>query len=240
MASVELKTVSKVFCVKKTEELYALTNLNLQVAEGELVVIVGPSGCGKTTTLRLIAGLEEPTGGIISFGNIAINDVRPEDRDVAMVFQNHALYPHMNVWENMAFGPKLRRVPEAEIERRVKNAATMLGLNGVRDRYPAMLSGGQRQRVAIGRAIVRQPQVLLFDEPLSDLDAPLRVQMRAEIGRLHHRLGATIIYVTHDQAEAMTLGDRVAVLKEGVLQQVADPLTLYHQPANIFVAGFIG
>ncbi len=240
MASVELKCVSKVFRIKKGEEVYAVTNLSLRVADHELVVVVGPSGCGKTTTLRLIAGLDKVTAGTILFENILMNEVRPQNRDVAMVFQNHALYPHLTVFENMAFGLELRRVQKAEIETRVKKVAATLGLSAFLDRYPAVLSGGQRQRAAIGRAIAREPKVFLFDEPLANLDAPLRAQMRTEFARLHQRLGATMIYVTHDQSEAMTLGRRIVVLKEGVVQQVADPGTLYHQPANIFVAGFIG
>jgi multiple sugar transport system ATP-binding protein len=240
MASVELKKVSKVFRQKSGAEIYALNDLSLIVADKELVVLVGPSGCGKTTTLRLIAGLEEPSAGAISIGNIVMNEVRPQDRDVAMVFQRDALYPHMTVFENMAFGLELRQVAKAEIETRVKSAASTLGIPSLLDRHPRDLSGGQRQRAALGRAVVRNPKVLLLDEPLSNLDAPLRTQMRAEISRIHRRVGTTMLYVTHDQAEAMTLGGRVAVMREGAIQQIADPITLYHQPADMFVAGFIG
>jgi len=240
MASVELKSVSKIFRPKKGEVVCAVNNLTLHVADKELVVFVGPSGCGKTTALRLIAGLEEPSAGSIAIDGINMDEVRPQDRGVAMVFQSHALYPHMTVFENMAFGLELRRVAKPERESRVKATASMLGISALLDRYPAALSGGQRQRVALGRAIVRHPKVFLFDEPLSNLDTPMRGQMRTELARLHQRLGATMIYVTHDQAEAMTLGQRIVVLKEGSVQQIAEPLSLYHSPANMFVAGFIG
>jgi len=240
MASVELKNVSKIFRPQKGEEIYAVANLNLTVADNELVVLVGPSGCGKTTTLRLIAGLEELSSGTVSIGGIVMNEVLAQDRDVAMVFQRDALYPHMTVFENMAFGLRLRHVTKIEIETRVKSSASALGIISLLDRHPRDLSGGQRQRVALGRALVRNPKVFLLDEPLSNLDAPLRSQMRGEISRLHARLGTTMIYVTHDQAEAMTLGGRVAVMGDGTIQQIADPLTIYRQPANIFVAGFIG
>jgi multiple sugar transport system ATP-binding protein len=203
-------------------------------------VLVGPSGCGKSTTLRMIAGLEEISGGTVDIGGRIVNDVPPKDRDIAMVFQNYALYPHMSVYENMAFGLTLRKMPKAEIDTRVREAAELLGLTGYLDRRPKALSGGQRQRVAVGRAIVRQPKVFLFDEPLSNLDAKMRTAMRTEISRLHARLGATMIYVTHDQVEAMTMGDRICVMKDGLIMQVATPLELYNRPANLFVAGFIG
>jgi multiple sugar transport system ATP-binding protein len=215
-------------------------DVSLVVGDKELLVLVGPSGCGKTTTLRLIAGLEDPTKGTIAINGQVVNGLLPKARDVAMVFQNHALYPHMSVYENMAFGLTLRHHPKAEIEKRVRDAAQILDLAACLDRKPAALSGGQRQRVALGRAIVRQPKLFLLDEPLSNLDTQTRLQMRNEIARLQARLGATMIYVTHDQVEALTLGQRVAVMKEGVIQQVADPMTLYRQPANLFVAGFIG
>ena len=215
-------------------------NVNIDVADREFVVLVGPSGCGKSTTLRMIAGLEDVTEGEIYIGERLVNDVPPKDRDIAMVFQNYALYPHMTVFQNMAFGLKLRKYPKGEIERRVLEAAEILGIRDLLDRKPKALSGGQRQRVAVGRAIVRKPKVFLFDEPLSNLDAKLRVQMRTEISKLHQRLETTMIYVTHDQVEAMTMADRIAVLKEGVLQQCAVPDELYLKPRNIFVGGFIG
>jgi ABC-type sugar transport system ATPase subunit len=218
----------------------AVDALDLSIADRELLVLVGPSGCGKSTVLRMIAGLEEVSSGEIRIGDRVVNDVEPRDRDIAMVFQNYALYPHLSVFDNLAFGLRRRRVPAADVERRVREAAGMLGLERYLERKPRALSGGERQRVALGRAMVRDPQVFLFDEPLSNLDAQLRVQMRAEIKRLHLRLGATMIYVTHDQVEAMTLGDRIAVMRGGVLQQVADPLTLYLRPVNEFVASFIG
>jgi multiple sugar transport system ATP-binding protein len=218
----------------------AVDAVSLRVEPGELLVLVGPSGCGKSSLLRMIAGLEEVTEGTIQLGDRVVNDLPPKDRDIAMVFQNYALYPHMTVHQNMAFGLELRKEPKDKVERVVRETATMLGIESLLQRKPRELSGGERQRVALGRAMVRQPSVFLFDEPLSNLDAKLRVQMRGEIHRLHQRLEATMVYVTHDQVEAMTLGDRIAVLKSGVLQQVADPFTLYHAPANAFVAGFIG
>jgi multiple sugar transport system ATP-binding protein len=218
----------------------AVHGVDLEVADGEFVVLVGPSGCGKSTTLRMIAGLESITAGRLRIGDREVNDLPPKDRDIAMVFQNYALYPHMSVYENMAFALTLRKLPKAEIDRRVRDAARILGLEAVLDRKPKQLSGGQRQRVAVGRAIVRQPQVFLFDEPLSNLDAKLRVQMRREIARLHRELGATMIYVTHDQVEAMTLGDRIVVLNAGHVQQIDTPMALYERPRNKFVAGFIG
>jgi multiple sugar transport system ATP-binding protein len=236
MPSVELKDVSKSY----GRGSRAVDQVSLAVADGELLVLVGPSGCGKSTVLRMVAGLEDVSEGEIRIGERVVNDVAPRDRDIAMVFQNYALYPHMTVFENMAFGLRRRKVREPEVKRRVEAAAATLGITGDLQRRPRELSGGERQRVALGRAMVRDPQVFLFDEPLSNLDAKLRVQMRAEIKRLHQRLTVTMIYVTHDQVEAMTLGDRIAVLKKGVLQQVADPFTLYEHPANQFVAGFIG
>ena len=218
----------------------AVDRVSLQVQDGEFLVLVGPSGCGKTTLLRMIAGLEETNGGAISIGDRRVDGLPPGDRDLAMVFQNYALYPHMTVRRNMAFALELRRIPKAEIERRVLEAAETLGLSDLLDRRPKELSGGQRQRVALGRAIVRQPAAFLFDEPLSNLDARLRVQMRAELKRLHRRLRTTAIYVTHDQEEAMTLGDRVVVMKDGTIQQIGRPLDVYQRPANRFVAGFVG
>ncbi|NLM97503.1 MAG: sn-glycerol-3-phosphate ABC transporter ATP-binding protein UgpC [Halanaerobiaceae bacterium] len=218
----------------------AVNNANLEIKDKEFLILVGPSGCGKTTTLRMVAGLEEITSGTIKIGDTIVNDIPPKDRDIAMVFQNYALYPHMDVYNNMAFGLKLRKFPKDEIDRRVKEAAKILGIENLLDRRPKQLSGGQRQRVALGRAIVREPKVFLMDEPLSNLDAKLRVQMRAELSKLHDRLQTTIIYVTHDQTEAMTMGDRIVVLRDGFIQQVADPLTLYNKPVNMFVAGFIG
>ena len=218
----------------------AINDLSLDIADGEFMVFVGPSGCGKSTALRSIAGLEEITAGTISIGDRIVNDLPPKDRDIAMVFQNYALYPHMTVYDNMAFGLKMRKFPKTEIAKRVGEAAEILGIQELLKRKPRQLSGGQRQRVAVGRAIVRHPQVFLFDEPLSNLDAKLRVQMRVELKRLHDRLETTAIYVTHDQVEAMTLGDRVVVMKDGWIQQVGEPLELYGHPANRFVAGFIG
>jgi len=235
MASVKYEHV-----FKRYGEVVAVNDLNIQIADKEFLVFVGPSGCGKTTSLRLLAGLEEISDGNIYIGDRLVNDVAPKDRDIAMVFQSYALYPHMTVYENMAFGLKLRKTPKAEIDRRVKEAAHILGIEQLLDRKPKQLSGGQRQRVAVGRAIVREPKVFLFDEPLSNLDAKLRVQTRAEISKLHQRLGTTFIYVTHDQTEAMTMGTRIAVMKDGLLQQIDTPQTLYDKPANIFVAGFIG
>ncbi len=236
MARVELKQVRKEY----PGGIAAVNGADLVVEDKEFVVLVGPSGCGKSTTLRMIAGLEELTSGEIYIGDRMVNDVEPKDRDIAMVFQNYALYPHMTVYKNMAFGLMLRKYPKAEIEQRVRDAAKILGIEGLLDRRPKALSGGERQRVAVGRAIVRQPQVFLFDEPLSNLDAKLRVQMRTEISKLHVRLQTTMIYVTHDQVEAMTMGDRIVVMLEGEIQQVATPSELYKQPVNKFVAGFIG
>jgi multiple sugar transport system ATP-binding protein len=218
----------------------AVDHVSFEVADKEFFVLVGPSGCGKSTTLRMVAGLEEISSGEIRIGDRVVNDVPPKDRDIAMVFQNYALYPHMSVYKNMAFGLKLRKYPKKEIDQRVREAARILGLDELLERKPKQLSGGQRQRVAVGRAIVRKPKVFLFDEPLSNLDAKMRVQMRTEIAKLHNQLQATMIYVTHDQVEAMTMGDRIVVMKDGLIQQVADPLTLYDHPANRFVAGFIG
>jgi multiple sugar transport system ATP-binding protein len=236
---VELAGVSKAFGREANAGL-AVDHVTLDVGEGEFLVLVGPSGCGKSTLLRMVAGLEEVSSGEIRIRDRLVNDVAPRDRDVAMVFQNYALYPHMSVFENLAFGLKLRKLPRDEVRARVEKAAAALGLERYLDRRPRELSGGERQRVALGRAMVREPKVFLFDEPLSNLDARLRVEMRAEIRRLHRRVGATMIYVTHDQVEAMTMGDRIAVLNRGKLQQVADPHTLYARPANTFVAGFIG
>lgn len=218
----------------------SVKNFNLDINDKEFVVFVGPSGCGKTTTLRMIAGLEDITSGDLTIGDRRVNDVAPKDRDIAMVFQNYALYPHMSVYQNMAFGLKLRKVPKGEIDKRVRDAAKILDIEHLLDRKPKALSGGQRQRVALGRAIVREPQVFLMDEPLSNLDAKLRVQMRAEIRKLHHRIQTTVIYVTHDQTEAMTMGDRIVVMRDGVIQQADTPQTVYNHPSNMFVAGFIG
>jgi multiple sugar transport system ATP-binding protein len=240
MARVVIEQLSKIFPGPHCGSIPAVSNASLSIEDGEFLVLVGPSGCGKSTTLRMIAGLEEITSGTVCIDGQEVNNLPPKDRDIAMVFQNHALYPHMTAYENMAFGLKLRHLPRAEIAERVGQAAEILGLRDCLDRPPRELSGGQRQRVAVGRAIVRRPKLFLFDEPLSNLDAQLRVQMRREISQLHRRLRATMIYVTHDQVEAMTMGDRIAVMKEGVIQQVAEPMTLYHQPANLFVAGFIG
>src|SRR6266566_1299414 len=225
---------------KKFDEVHAVNDVNLEIHDQEFVVLVGPSGCGKTTTLRMVAGLETVTSGDILIGDRLVNDLAPMDRDIAMVFQNYALYPHMSVYDNMAFGLKMRKFDRAEIAKRVQEAAGILGIEGLLKRKPRQLSGGQRQRVALGRAIVRHPQVFLFDEPLSNLDAKLRVQMRVELKKLHSRLNTTAIYVTHDQVEAMTLGDRVVVMRDGVVQQVGEPLELYNAPVNRFVAGFIG
>lgn len=235
LARVVLRNVTK-----KYGEVTAVRDFNLEIADREFVVFVGPSGCGKSTTLRMIAGLEEVTSGQIYIDDRLVNDVEPKDRDIAMVFQNYALYPHMNVYDNMAFGLKLRKFPRHEIERRVREAAAILGLENLLGRKPRELSGGQRQRVALGRAIVRNPKVFLMDEPLSNLDAQLRVQMRTELAKLHQRLRTTTIYVTHDQVEAMTMGDRIVVMKDGIIQQVASPQELYERPANVFVAGFVG
>jgi multiple sugar transport system ATP-binding protein len=236
MSRVLFREVSKKF----SRRVVAVDRVSFEVREREFFVILGPSGCGKSTLLRLIAGLEQPDEGEIFIGERLVNNLEPKERDIAMVFQNYALYPHMTVFENMAFALRLRQVPKGEIRTRVTEAARILGIEELLQRKPGELSGGQRQRVALGRAIVRNPRVFLFDEPLSNLDAKLRVGMRAELARLHQRLGTTIIYVTHDQIEAMTLGERIAVMKEGRLIQVADPLTLYNRPVNRFVAGFIG
>ena len=236
MAEVILKEVRKIF----DKSVVAVDNADIEIKDKEFVVLVGPSGCGKSTTLRMIAGLEEVTNGEIYIDGILVNDIPPKDRDIAMVFQNYALYPHMTVYQNMAFGLKLRKYPKNEIDARVREAAEILGIEELLERKPKALSGGQRQRVAVGRAIVRKPKVFLFDEPLSNLDAKLRVQMRAEISKLHSRLEATMIYVTHDQMEAMTMGDRIVVMKDGLIQQVDAPLNLYNYPVNQFVAGFIG
>ena len=225
---------------KKYDEVHAVIDVNLEIHDQEFVVLVGPSGCGKTTTLRMVAGLESITSGNISIDEKVVNELAPMDRDIAMVFQNYALYPHMSVYDNMAFGLKMRKFDKPEIARRVQEAAEILGIHELLKRKPRQLSGGQRQRVALGRAIVRHPQVFLFDEPLSNLDAKLRVQMRVELKKLHERLGTTAIYVTHDQVEAMTLGDRVVVMRDGRVQQVGDPMELYSSPANRFVAGFLG
>jgi multiple sugar transport system ATP-binding protein len=226
--------------IKQFGQVTAVNDVTLDIPDRQFTVLVGPSGCGKTTCLRLIAGLEEATSGNIYIGERVVNDVAPKDRDIAMVFQNYALYPHMTVYDNMAFGLRLRKYARPEIDRRVKEAAEMLGIQSLLDRKPKQLSGGQRQRVALGRAIVREPQVFLMDEPLSNLDAKLRVQTRAEIKKLHARLQTTTVYVTHDQVEAMTMGDRIVVMKDGVVQQVDSPMNLYERPANLFVAGFIG
>src|SRR5690242_5095020 len=235
MGQVVLKGINKFY-----DSVHAVKDVNLQIRDKEFVVFVGPSGCGKTTTLRMIAGLEAISSGDISIDGNVVNELAPMDRDIAMVFQNYALYPHMSVYDNMAFGLKMRKFDKAEIGKRVKEAADILGIGNLLQRKPRQLSGGQRQRVALGRAIVRHPRVFLFDEPLSNLDAKLRVQMRVELKKLHLRLGTTAIYVTHDQVEAMTLGDRVVVMKDGWVQQVGEPLELYNNPANRFVAGFIG
>ena len=236
MASLSLKHIYKIY----PNGFEAVKDFNLEVEDKEFIIFVGPSGCGKSTTLRMIAGLEDISDGEFMIDGKIMNDVEPKDRDIAMVFQNYALYPHMSVQDNMAFGLKLRKVPKHEIQKKVKDAAHVLDLEELLERKPAALSGGQRQRVAMGRAIVREPKVFLMDEPLSNLDAKLRVQMRAEIASLHQRLGATIIYVTHDQTEAMTLGTRIVVMKDGIIQQVASPRELYNNPVNLFVAGFIG
>ena len=236
MASLSLQHINKTY----PNGFEAVKDFNLEIEDKEFIIFVGPSGCGKSTTLRMIAGLEEISGGTLKIGDRVVNDVEPKDRDIAMVFQNYALYPHMTVYDNMAFGLKLRKVPKDQIDKMVREAAKILDLEKLLDRKPKALSGGQRQRVAMGRAIVREPKVFLMDEPLSNLDAKLRVQMRIEISKLHQRLGATIIYVTHDQTEAMTLGTRIVVMKDGVVQQVDSPTNLYSKPGNLFVAGFIG
>jgi multiple sugar transport system ATP-binding protein len=240
MAKVILHNLTKTYPEKSGPGVTAVKGIDLTIEDREFMVLVGPSGCGKSTTLRMIAGLEEISGGTISIDGRPVNDVLPKDRDIAMVFQNYALYPHMSVYDNMGFGLKLRKFSKTEIDTRVREAAGMLGLSDYLDRRPKALSGGQRQRVAVGRAIVRKPKVFLFDEPLSNLDAKMRVTTRTEISKLHARLGATMIYVTHDQVEAMTMGDRICVMKDGAILQVAAPLELYDRPANLFVAGFIG
>ena len=236
MASLSLQHINKTY----PNGFQAVKDFNLEIEDKEFIIFVGPSGCGKSTTLRMVAGLEEISGGTLKIGDKVMNDVEPKDRDIAMVFQNYALYPHMTVYDNMAFGLKLRKVPKDQIDKAVREAARILDLEKLLDRKPKALSGGQRQRVAMGRAIVRNPKVFLMDEPLSNLDAKLRVQMRIEISKIHQRLGATIIYVTHDQTEAMTLGTRIVVMKDGVVQQVDTPQHLYEQPGNLFVAGFMG
>ncbi len=256
MAGVTLRNLNKIFTDPQSKkEVHAVNDLNIDIHDGEFLVLVGPSGCGKTTALRMVAGLEETTSGEILIGDRVVNDVPPRDRNIAMVFQNYALYPHMSVYENMAFGLKLRMLPglawqlthmgeaakiKTDIDKRIKDASAFLDIAHLLERKPKALSGGQRQRVALGRAIVREPQVFLMDEPLSNLDAKLRVQTRAELIKLHRRLGITTIYVTHDQVEAMTMGQRIAVMKDGLLQQCDTPLKLYHEPVNMFVAGFLG
>ena len=236
MASLSLKNIYKVY----PNGFNAVKDFNLEIEDKEFIIFVGPSGCGKSTTLRMIAGLEDISSGELWIGDKLVNDVEPKDRDIAMVFQNYALYPHMSVYDNMAFGLKLRKVPKEKIDKAVHEAAKILDIEHLLDRKPKALSGGQRQRVAMGRAIVREPKVFLMDEPLSNLDAKLRVQMRVEISKLHQRLQTTIIYVTHDQTEAMTLGTRIVVMKDGVVQQVDTPQNLYQKPGNLFVAGFMG
>ena len=236
MASLSLKNVCKVY----PNGFEAVKDFNLEIADQEFIIFVGPSGCGKSTTLRMIAGLEDISSGELKIGDRVVNDVEPKDRDIAMVFQNYALYPHMSVFDNMAFGLKLRKVPKDEIKKLVEEAAKILDISHLLDRKPKALSGGQRQRVALGRAIVRDPQVFLLDEPLSNLDAKLRAQMRTELSKLHKKLGTTFIYVTHDQTEAMTMGDRIVVMKDGYIQQIDSPINLYENPVNKFVAGFIG
>ena len=236
MASLQLKNVYKIY----PNGFNAVKDFNLDIEDKEFIIFVGPSGCGKSTTLRMIAGLEDISSGELWIGDKMVNDVEPKDRDIAMVFQNYALYPHMSVYDNMAFGLKLRKVPKEKIDKQVHEAAKILDIEHLLDRKPKALSGGQRQRVAMGRAIVREPKVFLMDEPLSNLDAKLRGQMRIEISKLHQRLGTTIIYVTHDQTEAMTLGTRIVVMKDGVIQQVDTPQNLYEKPQNLFVAGFMG
>ncbi|MCF7918486.1 MAG: sn-glycerol-3-phosphate ABC transporter ATP-binding protein UgpC [Candidatus Cloacimonetes bacterium] len=236
MAKVVVNNVNKIY----DNGFQAVTEVNFTAEDKEFVILVGPSGCGKSTTLRMIAGLEEITSGEISIGDRIVNDIPPKDRDIAMVFQNYALYPHMTVYENMSFALKLRKVPRSQIVPIVKDAARLLEIEDLLDRKPRQLSGGQRQRVALGRAIVRQPKVFLFDEPLSNLDAKLRVQMRAEITRLHRKLDTTMIYVTHDQVEAMTMADKIVIMKDGFIQQIDSPLNVYNNPVNLFVAGFIG
>jgi multiple sugar transport system ATP-binding protein len=239
--SVHIKNLVKTYLDEQGNPSFtAVKNINLEIQDGEFMVLVGPSGCGKSTTLRMLAGLENITGGTISIGDRVVNNIHPKDRGIAMVFQNYALYPHMTIFDNMAFGLKLAKKPKDFIQQTVTKTANTLGLEKMLDRKPGALSGGQRQRVALGRAIVRDPKVFLFDEPLSNLDAKMRVHMRSEISRLHTQLTTTMVYVTHDQVEAMTMGDRICVMRDGNIMQVADPLTLYRQPENIFVAGFIG
>ncbi|MDF3130071.1 sn-glycerol-3-phosphate ABC transporter ATP-binding protein UgpC [Kiritimatiellaeota bacterium B1221] len=239
--NVSIKQLKKTYLDGKGKPVFtAVKGINLEIENGEFMVLVGPSGCGKSTTLRMVAGLEDISEGTISIGETVVNKLEPKDRGIAMVFQNYALYPHLSVFTNMAFSLQLNKVPKAEIKKRVQKAAEILGLTEMLDRKPKALSGGQRQRVAVGRSIVRDPKVFLFDEPLSNLDAKMRVQMRTEISNLHERLGTTILYVTHDQVEAMTMGDRICVMNEGEIMQVADPLTLYKKPENMFVASFIG
>jgi len=240
MAEVTLTQLRKEYPNGKNDPVLAVNDIDLEIRDREFMVLVGPSGCGKSTTLRMIAGLEEITGGTISIGDTVVNDVLPKNRDIAMVFQNYALYPHMTVFDNMGFGLRLQKFPKEEIKRRVDEAARILGIEDYLERRPKALSGGQRQRVAVGRAIVRKPKVFLFDEPLSNLDAKMRVTMRTEISKLHTRLASTMIYVTHDQVEAMTMGDRICVMKDGNIMQVDEPMQLYNHPANKFVAGFIG
>ncbi len=240
MARVVLESLVKDYTGAKNKTVRAVNDINLQIVDREFMVLVGPSGCGKSTSLRMIAGLEEVTSGTIYIDDRVVNDVLPKDRDIAMVFQNYALYPHMSVYDNMAFGLKLMKLAKSEIQRRVGEAAQILNIEELMDRKPKALSGGQQQRVAVGRAIVRKPKVFLFDEPLSNLDAKMRGSMRKELSRLHQRLDSTMIYVTHDQVEAMTMGDRITVMDEGKIMQTADPLTLYNNPDNLFVAGFIG
>ncbi|HSI09397.1 MAG: ABC transporter ATP-binding protein [Rariglobus sp.] len=240
MATVQIKDLVKIYPGSGGPDVKVVHGINLDIHDREFMVLVGPSGCGKSTTLRMVAGLEEISGGTISIDGKVVNNVLPKDRDIAMVFQNYALYPHMTVYDNMAFGLKLRKFPKNEIDQRVREASAMLGLDAYLDRKPKALSGGQRQRVAVGRAIVRKPKVFLFDEPLSNLDAKMRVSTRTEISKLHAKLDATMIYVTHDQIEALTMGDRICVMKDGHIMQVAEPLELYNHPENMFVAGFIG
>ncbi|MFZ0712320.1 MAG: sn-glycerol-3-phosphate ABC transporter ATP-binding protein UgpC [Terrimicrobiaceae bacterium] len=240
-ASVRIKDLVKTYADTRGRPTFtAVKNINLHIEAGEFMVLVGPSGCGKSTTLRMVAGLEDISGGTIEIGGEVVNDLEPKDRGIAMVFQNYALYPHMTIFENMAFGLRIAKKDNASIKEIIGRTAKTLGLEKMLERKPQALSGGQRQRVALGRAIVRNPKVFLFDEPLSNLDAKMRVQMRSEISRLHAELGATMIYVTHDQVEAMTMGDRICVMRDGLIMQIADPLTLYRQPQNLFVAGFIG
>lgn len=236
MAQVKLQNINKYY----NNGYHAVENVSLNIKDKEFVVLVGPSGCGKSTTLRMIAGLEDISSGELYIGDTVVNDLSPKDRDIAMVFQNYALYPHMTIYDNMAFALKLKNVDKTEIKRRVNEAAKILGLQDLLDRKPKQLSGGQRQRVALGRSIVREPKVFLMDEPLSNLDAKLRVSMRTEISKLHKKLNTTFIYVTHDQIEAMTMGTKIVVMKDGILQQASDPITIYKKPANVFVAGFIG